>query len=256
MTTKPILRWPGGKTRLLKRILPKIKPHVCYCEPFAGGLAVLFAKERSQVEVINDINGDLIALYLNAQRHLPELMRQVESFVSSRELFHLVGKNPGLTEIERAARFLLRNRISFAGNMHSFGVAKTAGGGVGFERQKVKASLQKVHARLNGVVIENISYERCFANYDSKDSFFFLDPPYLNVRIDAYQGWDESHLRTFRRQLDKLKGDWIVTLGDGPCARDLFSDCHIEPVVTRNRATNVAMSNGQTFGELLITPKP
>jgi DNA adenine methylase len=45
--TKPILRWQGSKTRMLKHILPLITPHVCYCEPFFGGGAVLFAKERA-----------------------------------------------------------------------------------------------------------------------------------------------------------------------------------------------------------------
>jgi site-specific DNA-adenine methylase len=35
--TKPILHWQGSKTRLLKQIMPLIKPHVCYCEPFFGG---------------------------------------------------------------------------------------------------------------------------------------------------------------------------------------------------------------------------
>jgi hypothetical protein len=53
----PILRWPGGKTRMFKKILARITPHVCYCEPFAGGLAVLFAKKRSQVEPVKTQNG-------------------------------------------------------------------------------------------------------------------------------------------------------------------------------------------------------
>jgi DNA adenine methylase len=53
--TKPILRWQGSKSRMLKHILPLIPPHVCYCEPFFGGGAVLFAKPRASTEVINDI---------------------------------------------------------------------------------------------------------------------------------------------------------------------------------------------------------
>jgi len=211
---KPVLRWPGGKRRLLKKLLPMIPPHICYCEPFIGGGAVLFAKPRSEVEVINDLNGDLVALYLNAQRHLGELLEQVQSFVSSRQIFHMVVQQPGMTEIERAARFLLRSRISFGGNM-------------------------------------NISYERCFANYDSKDTFFFIDPPYLNAKIKAYQGWDEAQMRTFRRHLGKLKGKWIVTLDDSEFNRQLFSDFKIEAVSSRNQSAHV--NKGLTFGELIIT---
>ena len=49
--TKPILRWQGGKSRLLKHLMPLIGDHDCYCETFFGGGAMLFAKERSSVEV-------------------------------------------------------------------------------------------------------------------------------------------------------------------------------------------------------------
>lgn len=59
---KPILRWPGGKSRLLSNILPLIPEHICYAEPFAGGLAVLLAKPRSKVEVTNDANGTFVGL--------------------------------------------------------------------------------------------------------------------------------------------------------------------------------------------------
>ncbi|MEW6306764.1 MAG: DNA adenine methylase [Verrucomicrobiota bacterium] len=252
--TKPILRWPGGKSRHLKTILPMIPPHVCYCEPFAGGLAVLLAKERSPVEVINDINGDLVALYLNIQRHLPEILRQIELVVSSRKLFHLYAKQPGLTEIERAIRFFIRNRTSFGGNMHSFAVAKTKGGGAGFNRERNKRLVMAAHQRLDNVVIEHTTYERCFDNYDSPESVFFCDPPYLNCKIDAYEGWTEEDLRKFRRRLERLKGKWIVTLDDCPFNRDLFQDCKLQATAIQNRSVNTRTHGEKTFGELIISP--
>lgn len=91
-----MLRWPGGKSRHLKYILPLIPSHHCYCEPFAGGLAVFLAKEPSRLEVINDQNGVLVALYRNAQYHVEELQE-------------------GLTEIQRVARWLIRNKLSYGG---------------------------------------------------------------------------------------------------------------------------------------------
>ncbi|MDB6108260.1 MAG: methyltransferase [Pedosphaera sp.] len=248
---KPIVRWPGGKSRMLKHLLPLIPPHVCYCEPFAGGLAMLLAKPRSPVEVVNDINGDLIALYLNVQKHLPEVLRQIEMVVSSRQLFHLFTQQPGMTDIERGIRFLIRSRTCFGGNMHSFAVAKTTGGGAAFSRQSATALIKAAHERLDKVVIENISYERCFKNYDSADTFFFIDPPYLNCDIDAYQGWDEKRMRQFRRDVGKLKGNWIVTLDDSEFNRDLFQDCKITPVVSANQAVN-NRTHKKTLGEIII----
>lgn len=64
---------------MLTHILPLIPTHICYCEPFAGGLAVLLAKQRSKVEVINDLNGDIVALYRCVQNHCDELLRVLDA---------------------------------------------------------------------------------------------------------------------------------------------------------------------------------
>jgi DNA adenine methylase len=255
MPAKPILRWQGSKSRLLKQIMPLMKPHVCYCEPFFGGGAVLFAKDRSPVEVINDINGNLVALYRNLQFHLPALLAELEFLQAGRQNLKDFVSQPGVTDLQRAARFLLVNRTSFGGNMNSFGVAKTKGGGGGFDRNILGSLLGKAHDRLNGVVVENISYERVFKNYDSRDTQFFIDPPYEEATNGAYAGWSKKQLTDFRQAVAGLKGNWIVTLNDSPLTRELFSGCNIRPVVTTNRAVNRRTHGRQTFGELIITPK-
>ncbi len=252
---RPILRWPGSKSRMLKHILPMIPPHVCYCEPFAGSLAVLLAKDRAEVEIVNDINGNLVALYRNLQFHLPALIGELNWFLSSRENLHDFIAQPGVTELQRAARFLLVNRTSFGGNMHSFGVAKTSGGGVNFEHKTIAGLLGRARERLNGVVVENIPYERCFANYDSRESFFFLDPPYLETRQSAYESWKAADMRQLRSRVEKLKGKWILTLNDVPLNRELFSDCHLQTTVCKNRLANNRKHPEMKLGELIITPQ-
>ena len=87
----------------------------------------MLAKERSPVEVVNDLNGDLVHLYRNVQYHLPALLQEVEWTLGSRKnLFDFIAQ-PGLTEIQRAARWLIRNKISFGGGMTSFGVSRSSG---------------------------------------------------------------------------------------------------------------------------------
>ena len=54
--------------------------------------------------------------------------------------------------------------------------------------------------------------------------------------------------------MGRLKGKWIVTLNDSPFTREIFGDCKLRPVVSRNRALNVRTHGEQTFGELIITP--
>lgn len=252
---KPILRWPGGKSRMLKHLLPRIPSHVCYCEAFAGGLALLLAKPRSPVEIVNDVNGDLVALYRNLQYHLPELLRELDFMFSSRKALHDYIAQPGITEIQRAARFLLKNRTSFGGGMTSFAVARTAGGGAAFSRVRATDMLGAAHARLDSVVVEHLSYDRCLKLYDSKDSFFFIDPPYVDAPTGAYEGFTREQMTALRKQVGRLQGKRIVTVNDSPFTRDLFAGCEMTPLETKSGRVNNRTQSAKTFGELIIEPK-
>ncbi|KAF0176441.1 MAG: DNA adenine methylase [Limisphaerales bacterium] len=255
--TKPVLRWPGGKRRLLKELLPLVPPPSeahCYCEVFAGSAVLLLTKPRHSTEVVNDLNSDIVALMRNAHHHLPALLEELSWFIASRQDFQDFKAQPGLTEIQRAARFLLRNRVSFGGGGASFGVAKAKGGGVGFDRDEIGERLEGIRRRLNKVVVENLPYERCLQNYDSPNSFFFLDPPYVGGDIKAYSPWKQEDMVTLRTRLDRLQGRWLLTVNDSPDNRKLFGDCRVRPVTTRNLRANKRTHADATFGELIIQP--
>jgi len=253
MITKPILRWPGGKTRHLKSILPLITPHVCYVEPFAGGLAVLLAKERSDCEVVNDINSDLVALYRCAQFHHEALLKETEWQLSSRVNFKDLPANRGLTDLQRAARFLVLNLTSFGGDCSSLGVAKTKGGGAVLNRKRITDRLLGLRDRLDRVMVECIDWERCMRLYDSADTFFFIDPPYVNSKQRAYAGWNEEQMRALAKVLPTLKGQWILTVDGSDFCQRLFSKWESRLVQTRNQTGNQRLVNNATFLELIIT---
>ncbi|RXG62611.1 DNA adenine methylase, partial [Candidatus Atribacteria bacterium 1244-E10-H5-B2] len=60
---RPAFGSPGGKRYLAENIISYIPEHKTYVEPFIGGGAVFFAKERSEVEVINDLDKDIAFAY-------------------------------------------------------------------------------------------------------------------------------------------------------------------------------------------------
>jgi len=106
--TAPIIPWLGGKRRLADRLIPLFPPHECYVEVFCGGAALYFLRPApAPVEVINDINGELVNLYRVVQHHLEEFVRQFKWALSSRQVFKWLQATPppGLTDIQRAARF-------------------------------------------------------------------------------------------------------------------------------------------------------
>lgn len=248
MTIKPPLRWPGGKTRLLKQLIPLIRPHTLFVEAFAGGAALTLAKEPSKVEVINDINGELVNLYRHAQFHLEALLTEVEFTLNSRADLEALIEQPGLTGLQQAARYLLRNRLSFGGGGSSFAVSKQAQP----SRSAVLEKLRALNARLDKVAVENVSYERLFKNYDSPGTLWFCDPPYTVGEVDTYAAWDSERMAAFAGAVGALQGDWIVTVNDSAENRALFRGHEIRPVVTHSGAVNRRERPDATFGELII----
>lgn len=92
----PIVPWIGGKRRLADLLIPRFPAHTCYVEVFAGGAALYFLRPPAEVEVINDINGDLVNLYRVVQRHLEEFVRQFKWALSSREVFKWIQSTPAV----------------------------------------------------------------------------------------------------------------------------------------------------------------
>ncbi len=85
--TNPIIPWIGGKRRLVDLLLKRFPAHSCYVELFAGGAAVYFARHPADVEVLNDVNGDLVNLYRVVTHHLEEFVRQFKWALTSRQVF-------------------------------------------------------------------------------------------------------------------------------------------------------------------------
>ena len=60
----------GGKAYLSQWLCSFLPEHTLYCEPFAGGAKLLFAKEPSPVEILNDADNELVNLYRIIQKHI------------------------------------------------------------------------------------------------------------------------------------------------------------------------------------------
>jgi DNA adenine methylase len=236
---------------MLDLILPLIPKHECYVEPFAGGLAVFLAKPRSQNEVINDVHTDLITFYRCVRFHRDELLTELEFVLNSRQEFHDFRAQPGLTDIQRAARWYTRNKIGFGGSDDSFGVRVIHPVSSRVNRME---TIRQLNLRLDSATIEHLDWERCMDLYDRPSTFFFLDPPYTDCAKTNYDGWKESDILFLRQKLDRLQGKWLLTLNDAPAIRSIFHDCSL---VTISRPRGIANKTGKAtiYKELIIAPK-
>jgi DNA adenine methylase len=248
-TASPIVKWAGGKRRLAKHLLQHLRPHVCYVEPFCGGLGFFLAKPPSKVEVINDTHRDLVNLYWCVKWHWQELDREIAGLVNSRELFRTFNEQVGVTDIQRAARWLYRQALCFGDNVKSYGVQRLSGGGMSSSLLSIRARMEALHRRLDRVSIEHLDWTRCVEVYDGPQTFFFFDPPYTHCDQRAYETWTAAHMAAVRDRVDRLKGGFVLTVNDCAENRRIFRGFKL-------RAVDRARGNkgvGERYGELIIT---
>jgi len=229
--TNPIIPWIGGKRRLAKRILPIFPTHECYVEPFAGGAALFFLKEQCDVEVLNDINGELVNLYRVVKHHLEEFIRQFKWALVSRQIYSWLKITPDetLTDIQRAARFYYLQKMAFGGKVanQTFGIATTSAPRLNLLR--IEEELSAAHLRLSRAYIEHLAWDACINRYDRPHTLFYLDPPYWGT--EGYGVSFELDQYTKMAELAKsIKGKMIISVNDIPEMRKAFDGMEMESV--------------------------
>ena len=226
----PIIPWIGGKRRLADLLLSRFPTHKCYVEVFAGGAALYFLRPAANVEVINDINGDLVNLYRVVQHHLEEFVRHFKWLLTSREMFKILQGTPPhtLTDIQRAARFYYLQHTCFGAKLEgqTFGTATTAPAP---NLLRIEESLSAAHLRLAGTYIENLNWADCIERYDRPHTLFYLDPPYWETEGYGVD-FPFSEYERMAQLMRGMKGKAIVSLNDHPDIRRCFAGFEMEAV--------------------------
>ncbi len=94
MKVRALAPWFGGKRTLAPRIVDELGKHTQYFEPFCGSMAVLFAKEPSQKETVNDLHGDLVNLahVIQHEEWAPKLYERLASALFCQSLLEQARK--------------------------------------------------------------------------------------------------------------------------------------------------------------------
>lgn len=256
------IKWVGGKSRFRERIVSLLPPHTCYVEPFAGAAWVLFAKPRSDVEILNDIDQELVNFF-RVLKEQPEAL--IDSFewelVARAEFERLAGLDPAtLSDVQRAHRFYYLIMAGWGGELNypRFQTSISDGGHgnrlIGAIKH-LRERLQPVHQRLKTVIIENLDWETCIERYDRPKVVMYIDPPYPDNKCNYahnMRNW-EDHQRLADR-LHVAKCRWILSSYDKPEVRQLYAQHYIIPVQAFS-GMNVRKSEGQRVlnEEVLIT---
>ncbi len=204
----------GGKQKLAKQLLQLVPLHSLYCEPFMGGGALFFAKQPSKAEIINDLDGNVTNFYSVAQSQFTELKKLVDGTLHSRGIHTKAKKvynNPAeYTNITRAWAFWVVTNQGFSGKIGSWALSRD--GNIGKTLANKREQFTREYAeRLKGVQIESKDALEIIKQYDSPETFFYLDPPYFNSDCGHYKKYKETDYKSLLDTLVNIKGKFLLS---------------------------------------------
>lgn len=245
------LAYIGGKNRIAKDIIEILPEHTTYVEPFAGGAQVLFHKEPSQAEVLNDLDTDIVNFFRVCQLHYEEFLRYLQFILVSRKWFALFEAQApaALTDIQRAARFFYLQKNAYAGLVRNPSYAYAVEAPRSFNPEHLRDLIESAHRRLARVQIECLPYEKILDRFDRPTTLFYLDPPYWGRNLYRFN-FSESDFKKLAERLVKLRGKFVLSLNDLPEVRDCFRRFNFREIELAYTAQKKA---GKRYRELLIT---
>jgi DNA adenine methylase len=254
--TKPFIRWAGGKSRLLPKILPYVPEHFeNYYEPFLGGGAMFFAVQdrisgRAQHA---DLNKHLVAAWIAIRDHQDELRPLLEWHRErdSKDFYYEVRASTPEGLVPLAARFLYLNGVSW--NHLWRENSKTGAMNVPWGDRPFKGfdddTLERLAASLQVADVQATDFREALAEARAGD-FVYLDPPYLPVftksevekeptsKFNKYTAKvfgepDLCDLAALCDELTRRGVKWVMSNRDNPGVRELFPNAEVVGFTTR-----------------------
>lgn len=265
---KPILKWAGGKTKLLpaiKELLPEDFDDLAFNEPFFGGGSVGLALQPKQA-IYSDANSELINFHRVVSSCPTSLIERYYRFKCTKEEFMRVrawDREPDFATkysfIERAARFLFLNKTCFNGlyRVNLNGHFNTSWG----KKEQLPAidtaNIYAVSAYLkqDDIGILNVDFQSTFA---APGEFWYIDPPYLEEGVYNRYTKDEFGLKQHEElvdlcnQIENMGSRFMASNLDTPQVRELYKDFNLHEVNV-NHIIGGKQTRRKFAKELLIT---
>jgi DNA adenine methylase len=228
--SRPIGQFYGGKWLLAPWVLSFMPSHRVYVELFGGGGSVLLRKPRSDREIYNDIDSDIVNVFRVLRDRPDELLQGVDLTPYSREEYELACE-PSEDPVERARRSLVRLGMghsgggsqydSFLGNGHrkappGFRTGELRKGGSSAGGWATFSDvLGDIVERFKGVTIECRDALDLLPVWDSPGTVFYADPPYLpdtrrTKSVYKHEMTEEQHV-ALAKALNQVQGLVLVS---------------------------------------------
>lgn len=264
---RPLLKWAGGKTQLLREIIPKIpKKYGKFIEPFFGGGAVFFAVNPMN-GIIADSNPELINLYRSVANDVEGVIDKLRRYENTEEVFYAVRALDvaKLSNVDAAARTIFLNRTCFNG---LYRVNKLGQFNVPFGRYKNPKIVDEDALKAASVLLRKTKiicddYKTVLKENAQTGDFIFLDPPYLPIseysdfkRYTKEQFYEEDHVELAEevKRLHELGCYVILTNSNHPLVHEQYRKFAVEVVQTKRYIS--CNGKGRTGEDVIVTVPP
>ena len=265
---RAFLKWAGGKSQLLPKILPRLPKRIgTYFEPFVGSGAVFWALAREgrfDHAVLSDRNAELITSYRAIRDDVEDVIALLAGWSHSESFYYaLRARDPeAMSPVEAAARMIHLNHTGFNG---LYRVNKSGLFNVPFGRYKRPRTLNKPVLRAASRALRTVDllvadFEDVLPAARPGDAVYF-DPPYVpmsgTASFTAYEksGFGEPAQRRLVLALEDLQRRGVHALlsnSDVPLTRELYQGLRCEKVQAR-RAINSRADKRGPVSELLVS---
>ncbi len=256
-------RWPGGKGILASWIVKYIPNGRTYVEPFAGAASVLWHLPKPfPVEVLNDIDGDIVNFYrvLQDKSKFEILLHRLVFTPYARAEFRRalrILRSSEASDIDRAWAFFVIHNQGFSGMGRSEGnwsrSITESRNGMASTTSKLRSRLKvlaQLHDRISRVQIDNIDGIECIKYWDTADTVFYIDPPYIPETRRYHLFYktepDLSYHERLVETLLQVKGKVLLSCYDHPVYKPLAdagwqkltkdTACHITGKTRNNKS--------------------
>jgi DNA adenine methylase len=244
---RPFLKWAGGKSRLLPRLLPYVPAKFAnYHEPFLGGGAMFFAvRDRAAGQFyLSDLNDELMNAWLVMRDHGEELQTALRDYKAkdSEEFFYSLRPLQPNDPVERAARFFYLNQTAWNGlwRVNRRGEFNVPWGQRRFRGFTI-TEFQESHRILGSVRLRVQDFREALELVKPGD-FVYLDPPYLPLSdtskfyLYTEQRFREPDLRELASICERLSRQgvhWVLSNRDTRLIHELFGFARMVQLTTR-----------------------
>ncbi|GAF90819.1 unnamed protein product, partial [marine sediment metagenome] len=233
--------------------------HDEYREPFLGGGAVFWAKNKVKYNWLNDIDKELIdtLIFIKNKKDRDRLIRMLKGEKEAlRQKYNFVKNLKPRNKLEKVYKFYYLNRTSYSGKMRNptWGYRPKRS----LPPFRWKERIIPCGEKLQNVKLTSIDFDAAIkAPPKGKRVLMFLDPPYFlnNQRCHYKHPFTlKDHLRLVKTLKD-TRFAFFLTYDDCPKIRDLYNWAHVYELAFYYRLNNSKDSgNKRKIGnEIVIT---